>query len=64
MWITYKANKIWSNIEQCITDTEIEILQAQADKSQKAWITYDIIKLIKERRKQKNMQTEEGIRKY
>jgi hypothetical protein len=50
----------WNNIKECVLDT-LSVLVGKVEKrARKPWITQEIISKMDERRKWKNVNTEEG----
>ena len=54
----------WKNIKECVLDTISDLVGKVEKRARKPWITQDMISKMDERRKWKNVNTEEGRRNY
>ena len=54
----------WSYIKGCVADTVSELVGKFEKRARKAWITQEIISKMAERRKWKNVSTEEDRKNY
>ena len=54
----------WKNIKDCVFDTISELVGKVEKRARKPWITQEMISKMDERRKWKNVNTEEGRRNY
>ena len=54
----------WNNIKQCTLDTISDLVGKVEKRARKAWITQEMISKMDERRKWKNVNTEEGRKNY
>ena len=52
------------NIKECVLDTISDLVGKVEKRARKPWITQDVISKMDERRKWKNVNTEEGRRNY
>jgi len=50
----------WNNIKECVLDNISALLGKVEKRARKPWITQEMISKIDERRKLKNVNTEEG----
>jgi len=50
----------WNNIKECVLDNISALLGKVEKRARKPWITQEMISKIDERRKWKNVNTEEG----
>ena len=50
----------WNNIKECVLDTLRDLVGKFEKRAGKPWITQEMISKIDERRKWKNVNTEEG----
>ena len=50
----------WKNIKECVLDTISDLVGKVENKARKPWITQEMISKMDERRKWKNINTEEG----
>ena len=58
-----KAEVQWKNIKECVLDTISDLVGKVVKRARKPWITQEMIsKKTDERRKRKNVNTEEGRR--
>jgi len=54
----------WNNIKECVLDTISDLLGKVNKRARKPWITQEMISKMDERRKWKNVNTEEGMKNY
>jgi len=54
----------WNNIEECVLDTLSDLVGKVEKRARKPWITQEMISKMDERRKWKNVNTEEGRNNY
>ena len=54
----------WKNIKECVLDTISDLVGKVEKRARKPWITQEMISKMYERRKWKNVNTEEGRRNY
>ena len=54
----------WKNIKECVLDTISDLVGKVEKRARKPWITQEMISKMNERRKWKNVNTEEGRRNY
>ena len=54
----------WKHIKECVLDTVSDLVGKVEKRARKPWITQEMISKMDERRKWKNVNTEEGRRKY
>ena len=54
----------WKNIKECVLDTISDLVGKVEKRARKPWITQEMISKMDERGKWKNLNTEEGRRKY
>jgi hypothetical protein len=54
----------WNNIKECVVDTLSDLVGKVENRARKPWITQEMISKIDERRKLKNVNTEEGRKNY
>jgi len=54
----------WNNIKECVLDTVSDLVGKVEKRARKAWITQEMISKMDERRKWKNVNTEEGRTNY
>jgi hypothetical protein len=54
----------WKNIKECVLDTLSDLVGKVKKRARKAWITQEMISKMDERRKWKNISTEEGRKNY
>ena len=54
----------WKNIKECVLDTISDLVGKVEKRARKPWITQEMISKMDERRKWKNVNTEEGRRDY
>ena len=54
----------WKNIKECVLDTISDLVGRVEKRARKPWITQEMISKMDERRKRKNVNTEEGRRNY
>ena len=54
----------WKNIKQCVLDTVSDLVGKVEKRARKPWITQEVISKMDERRKWKNVNTEEGRKNY
>ena len=57
-------NQIWDKIKESIGDVAEEICGREQVQKKQKWMNSHILKMMEERRKYKNMQTDEGQKKY
>ena len=61
---SWNAEVQWKNIKECVLDTISDLVGKVEKRARKPWITQDMISKMDERRKRKNVNTEEGRRNY
>ena len=54
----------WNNIKECVLDTISDLVGKVEKRARKPWITQEMISKMDERRKWKNVNTEEGRKNY
>jgi len=54
----------WKNIKECVLDTMSDLVGKVEKRARKPWIIQEMISKIDERRKWKNVNTEEGKKNY
>jgi len=54
----------WNNIKECVLDTFSDLVGKVEKRARKPWITQEMISKMDERRKWKNVNTEEGRKNY
>ena len=54
----------WNNIKECVLDTISDLVGKFEKRARKPWITREMISKMDERRKWKNVNTEEGRKNY
>ena len=54
----------WNNIMECVLDTISDLVGEVEKRARKPWITQEMISKMDERRKWKNINTEEGRKNY
>jgi len=54
----------WNNIKECVLDTISDLVGKVEQRARKPWITQEMISKMDERRKWKNVNTEEGRKNY
>jgi len=54
----------WNNIQECVLDNVGDLVGKVEKRARKSWITQEIIRKMDERRKWKNVNTEEGRKNY
>jgi len=54
----------WNNIKECVLDTLSDLVGKVEKRARKPWITQEMISNMDERRKWKNVNTEEGRKNY
>jgi len=54
----------WNNINECVLGTVSDLVGKVEKRARKPWITQEMISKIYERRRWKNVNTEEGRKKY
>jgi hypothetical protein len=54
----------WNNIKECVLDTLSDLIGKVEKRVRKLWITKEMISKMNERRKCKNVNTEEGRKNY
>ena len=54
----------WKNIKECVLDTISDLVGKVEKRARKPWITQEMISKMDERRKWKNVNTEEGRKNY
>ena len=54
----------WNNIKECVLDTLSDVVGKAEKRARKPWITQEMISKMDERRKWKNVNTEEGRKNY
>ena len=54
----------WNNIKECILVTLSDLVGKVKKRARKPWITQEMISKMDERRKWKNVNTEEGRKNY
>jgi len=54
----------WKNIKECVLDSISDLVGKVEKRARKPWITQEMISKMDERRKWKNVNTEEGRRNY
>ena len=52
----------WNNIKECVLDTLSDLVGKVEKRARKPWITHEMISKMDERRKWKNVNTEEARR--
>ena len=55
---------LWNNIKECVLDTISDLVGKDEKRARKPWITQEMISKMDERRKWKNVSTEEGRKNY
>jgi len=56
--------EVWNNIKECVLDTISYLVGKVETRARKPWITQEMISKMDERRKWKNVNTEEGRKNY
>ena len=54
----------WKNIKECVLDTISDLVDKVEKRAREPWITQEMISKMDERRKWKNVNTEEDRRNY
>jgi type I site-specific restriction endonuclease len=54
----------WNNIKKCVLDTMIDLVEKVERRARKSWLTQEMISKMDERRKWKNVNNEDGRKKY
>jgi type I site-specific restriction endonuclease len=54
----------WNNTEECVLDTLSDLVRKVKKRARNPWITEEMISKMDERRKWKNVNTEEGRKSY
>jgi len=54
----------WNNIKKCVLDTLSDLVGKVEKRARKPWITQQVISKMDERRRWKNVNTEEGRKNY
>ena len=54
----------WNNIKECVLDTLSDLVGKIKKRARKPWITQEMISNMDERRRWKNVNTEEGRKNY
>jgi hypothetical protein len=54
----------WDNIKECVLDTISDLVRKVKKRARTPWITQEMISKMDERRKWKNVNTEEGRKNY
>jgi len=54
----------WNNTNECVLDTVSDLVGKVEKRARKPWITQEMISKMDERRKRKNVNTEEGRKNY
>jgi len=54
----------WNNIKECVLDTVSDLVGKVEKRARKPWIMQEMISKMDERRKWKNVNTEEGRKNY
>jgi hypothetical protein len=54
----------WNNVKKCVLDTMSDLVGKVERRARKPWITQEMISKMDERRKWKNVNNEEGRKKY
>ena len=54
----------WNNTKECVLDTLSDLVGIVEKRARKPWITQEMISKMDERRKWKNVNTEEGGKNY
>jgi len=54
----------WKNTKECVLDTISDLVGKVEKRARKPWITQEMVSKMDERRKWKNVKTEEGRRNY
>ena len=54
----------WNNIKGCVLDTLSDLVGKVEKRARKPWITQEMLSKMDERRKWKNVNTEEGRKNY
>ena len=54
----------WHNIKECVLNTLSDLVRKVEKRARKPWITQEMIRKMDERRKWKNVNTEEGTKNY
>ena len=54
----------WNNIKGCVLDTLSDLVGTVKKRARKPWTTQEMISKMDERRKWKNVNTEEGRKNY
>ena len=54
----------WKNVKECVLDNISDLVGKVEKRARKPWITQEMISKTDERRKWKNVNTEEGRRNY
>jgi len=60
LWYKY----LWNNIKECVLETLSDLVGKVEKRARKPWITQEMISKMDERRKLKNVNTEEGRKNY
>ena len=64
-WVVLGAiEREWNYIKECVLDTLGDLVGKVEKRARKPWITQEMITKMDERRKLKNVNTEEGKRNY
>ena len=59
-WESENAEVQWKNIKECVLDTISDLVGKVEKRARKPWIAQEMISKMDERRKWKNVNTEEG----
>ena len=54
----------WNNIKECVLDTISDLGEKVEKRARKPWVTQEMLSKMDERRKWKNVNTEEGRKSY
>ena len=54
----------WNNVQECVLDTISDLVGKVEKRTRKPWITQEMISKMDERRKWKNVSSEEGRKNY
>jgi hypothetical protein len=61
--IGYESGNVkvqWNNIKECVLDTFSDLVGKIEKRARKPWITQEMISVMDERKKGRNVNTEEG----
>ena len=62
--VTRLIDQVWDTLKECIEEIAEEICGKEQHKKKQNWMTAEILHIMEERRRYKNLHTVEGDKKY